>query len=827
MQRKQEETEYRFAELWGNGIRGLIAMELLLHGVFLLLGSEFPEWQIGWSYYTRIQFVLIPVLVYFEILAVMKRRVRKIGKITAGIVIPAGFGLWALSGLQALFCGYHVVYNDYIKYWNSYYKTNYGLYETEGSEGFFFLEFLILSLFVLCMLFRYLTEIRLFMILPGVLVLSLGLLVNALPDWSGLAEFFVGVLILYSASWGKGKVIFYPCPETKSSEGRRFFFQSLAAVVVVLLGALIVVWVPKLLGGKAEKIPVHAQPYIEFQQQSEERLAGLSGQIFSRDQAAVDNRTPKYTGKKILEICASERPSSNLYLKDFCSGVYVKGTWEETENFVKEAKDAGFTPEHLGSMLHQQYFEQKQTFVQSEEGDTSPVLDYTINYTGKRTGLALVPYFSDLSDNTDIAWIEDDGAVRKKKSAKTLNFKGLSQNTFFTGDLQESYHPAEKNDAVKWYGDFVMRRNLGGSKEIPALNQYVREIEETYGITRITDVDPDYETNFNRLTTAAVVRSILSEKASYNLYLDSIPAGTDTIQYFLETGHEGYCMHFASAGVLLLQELGVPARYASGYIVKASSFYREDGQFTAEVADRNAHAWAEIYLENYGWVPYEMTPGYQDVMSSLPTDEEHRDYLKRQHERKVSETQQMSEKPILETQNSEPEESQPQVSETSEAGTETSEIPTGAGSGIKGKSGIESGRLAVVTGLFLMILFCGGLLIWHLKKEQETLSREIHGRQYRSALIRMNRRIYRRLWNRGPEVLHLPAKKGAGSRMHLSYLTDEEFLQKLMQTYPAVSPEDWKHYMEIVQKAAFSQEEITREEMRFCYSIYQRYRGKR
>ena len=104
MQRKQEETEYRFAELWGNGIRGLIAMELLLHGVFLLLGSEFPEWQIGWSYYTRIQFVLIPVLVYFEILAVMKRRVRKIGKITAGIVIPAGFGLWALSGLQALFC---------------------------------------------------------------------------------------------------------------------------------------------------------------------------------------------------------------------------------------------------------------------------------------------------------------------------------------------------------------------------------------------------------------------------------------------------------------------------------------------------------------------------------------------------------------------------------------------------------------------------------------------------------------------------------------------------------------------------------------------------
>ena len=69
-------------------------------------------------------------------------------------------------------------------------------------------------------------------------------------------------------------------------------------------------------------------------------------------------------------------------------------------------------------------------------------------------------------------------------------------------------------------------------------------------------------------------------------------------------------MHFASAGALILQSLGVPARYASGYVVEPSAFHKEKKGYQADVPDYNAHAWVEIYLENIGWVPVEMTPGY-------------------------------------------------------------------------------------------------------------------------------------------------------------------------------------------------------------------------
>ena len=54
-----------------------------------------------------------------------------------------------------------------------------------------------------------------------------------------------------------------------------------------------------------------------------------------------------------------------------------------------------------------------------------------------------------------------------------------------------------------------------------------------------------------------------------------------------------------------------------------------------------------------------------------------------------------------------------------------------------------------------------------------------------------------------------------------------DYLEKLMTTYPSVPAEDWKKYLCIVQKAVFSEEEISQEEARFCYRLYRKYRNRR
>lgn len=97
------------------------------------------------------------------------------------------------------------------------------------------------------------------------------------------------------------------------------------------------------------------------------------------------------------------------------------------------------------------------------------------------------------------------------------------------------------------------------------------------------------------------------QAARYDAAPGTVPPGKDYVEYFLTENKKGYCMHFASAGVLLLRAAGVPARYVEGYVVS-------EGDITPEtwlaVPDSQAHAWAEVYVPGMGFLPVEMTPGY-------------------------------------------------------------------------------------------------------------------------------------------------------------------------------------------------------------------------
>ena len=93
----------------------------------------------------------------------------------------------------------------------------------------------------------------------------------------------------------------------------------------------------------------------------------------------------------------------------------------------------------------------------------------------------------------------------------------------------------------------------------------------------------------------------IRQAAYYDLEAERAPAGEDFILYFLTQSRRGYCVHFASAATAMLQSLGVPARYVSGYLVEA-----RPGEWTA-VTDENAHAWTEVYVDGFGWTPLEVT----------------------------------------------------------------------------------------------------------------------------------------------------------------------------------------------------------------------------
>lgn len=138
----------------------------------------------------------------------------------------------------------------------------------------------------------------------------------------------------------------------------------------------------------------------------------------------------------------------------------------------------------------------------------------------------------------------------------------------------------------------------------------------TSAIERRMDYSTVRDSSHVRLMQAETVAAYLEEIAAYDAAAPAVPEGEDYVLYFLNESRSGYCMHFASAGTLLLRALGIPARYVSGYIADVTA-----GQ-EVDVPDRNAHSWVEIYLDGYGWYPVEMTPGYapQSAAGDDPTE---------------------------------------------------------------------------------------------------------------------------------------------------------------------------------------------------------------
>jgi protein-glutamine gamma-glutamyltransferase len=75
------------------------------------------------------------------------------------------------------------------------------------------------------------------------------------------------------------------------------------------------------------------------------------------------------------------------------------------------------------------------------------------------------------------------------------------------------------------------------------------------------------------------------------------------IETFLFDTRYGFCSHYASAFVYLMRVANIPARVVTGY---------QGGEFNAvgnflEIKQADAHAWAEVWLENRGWVRFDPT----------------------------------------------------------------------------------------------------------------------------------------------------------------------------------------------------------------------------
>jgi transglutaminase-like putative cysteine protease len=122
---------------------------------------------------------------------------------------------------------------------------------------------------------------------------------------------------------------------------------------------------------------------------------------------------------------------------------------------------------------------------------------------------------------------------------------------------------------------------------------------------------------------ANAITEWLRNNINYDQTISQPPPNQERIDWFLFDYKKGFCNYYASAEVILLRSLGIPARMAVGFaegerevppinIPPGVSSVNIPPELISEmstyiVRQKDAHAWPEVYFPGMGWVIFEPT----------------------------------------------------------------------------------------------------------------------------------------------------------------------------------------------------------------------------
>lgn len=154
----------------------------------------------------------------------------------------------------------------------------------------------------------------------------------------------------------------------------------------------------------------------------------------------------------------------------------------------------------------------------------------------------------------------------------------------------------------RWESEVVFTSVLEATGYLDAY-RYLLLPEETKKEARVI-LETVLEGQTTATAKADAIAAYVRASAKYDRDTDRMPSDEeDFALWFLTESDTGYCVHFATAAVVLLRAADVPARYVTGYLAHCTP-----GETVTVTAD-TAHAWAEYYEAQLAcWIPLEATP---------------------------------------------------------------------------------------------------------------------------------------------------------------------------------------------------------------------------
>lgn len=736
-----------------------------------------------------------------------RRAVKKLRHVLQAVlagILFLGILRTVIAAKEEMYQGYLYVSGRFLELVNRYYKTSFSVPTGFGRYANLFLNTaaaaVILFLGMIAVKRRKSIWIGVF---PAA-ILAAGLCIGIGPEYSGLLIFVTGIVLSVSPGWKSRQRI---------------------GASAVLTGLLCLSFVISMHGfsGPALRIASKEKDMLKIQKNLEKEAVSLISSIPDIRDERISNEFPEYENKEVLRITSDKKPRNDFYLRGTYSDTYESGVWKQEVDFSIDRNEFFRYEDYKDldpskAVADEGFLACQESISSGSEEDGT---HYTFEYTDLRTDVLYLPYLSSVDSIEGKYRIEGDYQFKKTRREDMISVRTISDTALYqTNESYRSLYSAEYvmfrcilDPALPEYEKFYEYYNSFAEESyltVPDQMTKVKEMAEYIKSTMVLYDDSGME-NLYRLEAAGEVRDFLRNSFSYEKELPDA-GNRDPVEFFLEEGNGGFCVHFASAGTLLLRELGVPARYVSGFYVTSSDFSSDDKDgFTCSVKDSDAHAWVEIYLENYGWIPVDMTPGYgsegtiqeiSDIEEEKPQDADDLTESDKQNTENLN-----AEEPDEgeESEADQKEENSP--AENSGSAADSSETDSSVAGGTKSSENRVDwsvfGRILLIPAASLAAVFC----VWRMRKRRQEywnriLKRAIRNRRYSRAAKLINQRIYQRLMRK--------------QKLQKRNLSNQDYLLLLKQAYPEY---DWDTYMEIMRKAVYSAEELKAEEFAFIRTL--------
>jgi transglutaminase-like putative cysteine protease len=209
------------------------------------------------------------------------------------------------------------------------------------------------------------------------------------------------------------------------------------------------------------------------------------------------------------------------------------------------------------------------------------------------------PLRVDLATRTDLRYIKAANLVSQDMLISVIRpLKVLYRGDSYTAtSLMSTADAAQLRTAGENYPQWV--RDIYGSY-MPSVT--ARTIQLATQIVADAHATTPYD-------KAKAIESWLRANITYNETIPEPPRNQDAVDWVLFDYKQGYCNYYASAMVVMLRTMGIPARMAAGF---AQGTWNA-GEDAFVVQERDAHTWVEVYFPGYGWVEFEPTAAQAPV----------------------------------------------------------------------------------------------------------------------------------------------------------------------------------------------------------------------